>query len=163
MKLYLVRHGQPNSELTDPEKNLSPAGEDEIRLLTSTLAAQNIAVKEIWHSEKNRARQTAQIIGSGIHVHDAVVEKKGISPTDRVDPVVGRILAFQSDLLIVTHLPFIAHLLSLLLTGDEYKMSFEYNTGCTTCLDYANGRWALLWFINPQLLKRADSIAKFGH
>jgi phosphohistidine phosphatase len=157
MKLYLVRHGQPNSEQIDPEKNLSPTGQDEIKLLASFLAANNSSVKEIWHSEKTRARQTAQIIASGISAYNGVIEKKGMNPTDRVEPVIGRILAFQADLLIVTHLPFIAHLLSLLLTGDEYKMAFDYCTGCTTCLEYANGKWSLLWFINPQLLKSQNS------
>lgn len=156
MKLYIVRHGQPNPETIDPEKGLSPTGEQEIELLASILKANNISVKEIWHSEKNRARQTAAILASGVASANGLIEKKGLNPTDRVEPIISKILAAQTDLLIVGHMPFMAHLASLLLAGDEHRMAMNFDTGAMACLDYAHGRWILEWFAYPKFFKRGD-------
>jgi phosphohistidine phosphatase len=156
MKLYLIRHGQPNTETIDPQKGLSPTGQQEIEILATILKANDVAVKEIWHSEKNRARQTAGILANVIKPENGLVEKKGLSPTDRIEPVVGKILAFREDLMIVSHLPFLAHLASLLLSGDEHRMAMNFDTGAMACLDYAHGRWTLEWFAYPGLFKKGD-------
>jgi phosphohistidine phosphatase len=156
MKLYLIRHGQPNAETIDPQKGLSPTGQQEIEILATILKANDISVKEIWHSEKNRARQTAGILANVISPENGVVEKKGLSPTDRIEPAVGKILAFRENLMIVSHLPFLAHLASLLLSGDEHRMAMNFDTGAMACLDYAHGRWTLEWFAYPGLFKKGD-------
>jgi phosphohistidine phosphatase len=156
MKLFLVRHGQPNAEAVDPQKGLSPTGQQEIELLAAILKANDVLVKEIWHSEKNRARQTAGILAYAIKTENGVVEKKGLAPTNRIEPVIGKILAFREDLMIVSHLPFLAHLSSLLLSGDEHRMAMNFDTGAMACLDYAHGRWSLEWFAFPGLFKQGD-------
>jgi phosphohistidine phosphatase len=156
MKLYLVRHGQPNPETVDAEKGLSPNGEQEIELLASILKANSISVKEIWHSDKTRARQTAAILASGISCTNGFVEIKGLNPTDRIEPIIGKILAAQADLMVVGHMPFMAHLASLLLAGDEHRLAMNFDTGAMACLDYAHGRWTLEWFAYPRLFKLGD-------
>jgi phosphohistidine phosphatase len=156
MKLYLIRHGQPNAESIDPQKGLSPTGQQEIEILATILKGNDVTVKEIWHSEKNRARQTAGILANIIKPENGLVEKKGLSPTDRIEPIVGKILAFREDLMIVSHLPFLAHLSSLLLSGDEHRLAMNFDTGAIVCTDYAHGRWTLEWFANPGFFKRGD-------
>lgn len=156
MKLYLVRHGQPNAETIDPQKGLSPTGQQEIEILAAILKSRDVIVKEIWHSDKNRARQTAGILTNGVKSENGLVEKKGFAPTDRIEPAVGKILAFRENLMIVSHLPFLAHLASLLLSGDEHRLAMNFDTGAMACLDYAHGRWTLEWFAYPGLFKKGD-------
>ena len=156
MRLYLIRHGQPNNETIDPQKGLSPVGQQEIELLASILQANNISVKEIWHSDKTRAVQTASILSTGIKMQNGLLEKKGLGPTDRPEPIVGQIFAAGADLLIVTHMPLVSKLASLLLTGDDFRLPLNFDAGAMACLNFTEGHWHLEWFAYPRLFKRGD-------
>jgi len=149
MELYLLRHGRPNSELVDPQKGLSPEGQWEIGSLGKLIKPLNIAVSEIWHSGKTRARQTAEIISSYLEVEGGIIEKNGLNPADRIEPIVGQILAHKRDLMIVGHAPFLPNLSSLLLTGDPNRAALDFGTGTLARLAHVNGRWTLSWLIRP--------------
>jgi len=62
MKLYLMRHGQAADIETDPEKGLSIEGRAAIQQLANKLAEQGVTYQQAFHSEKARARQTAEIM-----------------------------------------------------------------------------------------------------
>lgn len=149
MELYLLRHGQPNSEMVDPQRGLSADGQAEIVSLGKLIEPYGLQVEEIWHSEKTRARQTAELISAYLKPKNGIVQKKGLNPTDRIEPIVGQILAFKQDLLIVGHNPFMLNLASLLLTGDPNRVALEFGTGTLARLEFANGRWSLIWFFRP--------------
>ncbi|MCK4586416.1 MAG: histidine phosphatase family protein, partial [Gammaproteobacteria bacterium] len=62
MKLFLMRHGQAADIEVDPEQGLSAEGKAAIEQLAHRLAEQNITFKQVFYSEKARARQTAEIM-----------------------------------------------------------------------------------------------------
>ncbi len=157
MELYLLRHGRPNPELVDPQKGLSPEGQAEIGSLGKLIKPLEISVSEIWHSGKTRARQTAELISSYLEVKSGIFEKKGLNPADRIEPIVGQILAHKRDLMIVGHAPFLLYLSSLLLTGDPNRAALDYSTGTLGRLSYANGRWSLGLLVKPWPEHAGDS------
>jgi len=153
MKIYLVRHGQSNSADIDPEKNLSDTGKREIIKLAESIKHLGINVDEIWHSDKARACQTAEILAAAVKSSKGLIEKSGLKPNDDVKPVAEEIKTYDADLMLVGHLPFMAKLTSLLLTGNENRCAFEFDAGGLACFDYDKGAFCLNWFIHPGLIK----------
>ena len=62
MKLYLMRHGQAASKDIDPEQGLTNNGKAAIEQLANKLSDQGMNFSQVVHSEKTRARQTAEIM-----------------------------------------------------------------------------------------------------
>jgi len=153
MKIYLVRHGQANSADIDPQKGLSNLGHAEIKQLAESIKHLNISVDEIWHSGKARACQTAEILASVVKSSKELIEKSGLNPNDNVKKVAEEIKAYNVNLMIVGHLPFMAKLSSLLITGNENRSAFEFDAGALACFDYNKGSFCLSWLIHPGLIK----------
>lgn len=156
MKLFLVRHGQSNPENIDPEKSLSGVGKKDVARLAESISHLNISVDQIWHSEKKRAKQTAEIISAAVKSQKGLVEKTGLLPNEPVDQVAQEIIANNADLMLVGHQPFMSKLASYLLSGDEDKYAIDFSAGAVACFEYDKGRWTLTWFIYPGLFKQED-------
>ena len=62
LRLYLVQHGEARSELEDPERPLTPMGEEETRKISDATKRLSLCPRKIYHSGKRRAEQTAGII-----------------------------------------------------------------------------------------------------
>ena len=82
MKLYLVRHGNALAPDQDPESPLSEKGIRETKKMATVLAHFNLELGAVWHSTKQRARQTAEILHVG-----TPIEKEGLKPNDPVEPI----------------------------------------------------------------------------
>lgn len=132
MIVYLVRHGEAVPEEADPKRPLSAKGRNEVEGTARELRGEGAKIDEIWHSEKLRAKQTAQIIARDLGVK-RVVEKKGLKPDDPAAPIAELIRQSSKPILIAGHLPFIPKLVSLLKpelgkielkTGGVVRVSF---------------------------------------
>ncbi len=60
-RIYFAQHGLAVDKTEDPERPLSPAGRDQTKTIANTLLDSKISVSNIFHSEKLRASQTAEI------------------------------------------------------------------------------------------------------
>lgn len=151
MKLYLIRHAHPKSPEEDPRMPLSDWGQKAMKKVSEYAAAQlNLAIPEIWHSEKLRAKETAAILAESFGIPDKVHEHKGLGPTDNVIPVRNRLMKRTENLAIVGHLPFLSKLTSLLLYGSEDASQISFETGCIVCLSRNEyDSWALDWMMTP--------------
>ena len=146
MKLYIMRHGQAADVETDPEKGLSSEGKVAIEQLGHKLAEQNITFKQVFHSEKARARQTAEIMTSILSPDVTPACKAGLKPNDDPNKLLSDINNWQGNILIASHLPFIPHLL-MLLTGNNQAASFS--PGTIACLVKIGSKWQLEWITRP--------------
>ncbi|OQX91569.1 MAG: phosphohistidine phosphatase SixA [candidate division Zixibacteria bacterium 4484_95] len=156
MKLYLMRHGKANPENIDPGKSLSDVGEKDVTRLAESIGYLDIRVEQIWHSEKKRAKQTAEIISAAVKPQKGLVEKSGLLPNDQVTRVAKEIIAINADLMLVGHLPFMSKLASYLLSGDEDTCAIDFSAGAVACFEYDKGRWTLCWLVYPGLFKQKD-------
>jgi phosphohistidine phosphatase SixA len=64
MEIYLMQHGEAYAKDRDPERSLTPNGEDQIHSSGKALRKLGVDVDLIVSSPKKRARQTAEIVAS---------------------------------------------------------------------------------------------------
>lgn len=141
-----MRHGQAASPQVDPEQGLTAEGRTEIEQLAARLATQEISPAHVFHSEKTRAQQTAHIMTNTLAPSNNPQMKKGLKPNDDPGDLLDEIESWDTDTLVVSHLPFVPGLLSL-LTGQQYGMG--YAPGTIFCLNKENGSWQIEWVESP--------------
>ena len=154
MKVYLMRHGRPVSKDKDPEKPLSVQGRDDVERMARFLEKGDVRIDEFLHSGKARARQTAEIMASGLNPGVTPVEKQGLSPLDDVNEIAGYINERDKDLMIAGHLPHLANLTSLLVAGSESVPVVSFQQGGVVCLEKGErSRWTVAWMLVPEIIK----------
>ncbi len=153
MNLYLIRHGQARPRQEDPTQPLTSQGRLDVATTTRFLVQTGISVREIWHSEKARSRETAWIIGQALTA-SRLVSKPGLAPLDPVDSIRAEIMERGDDLLIVGHLPFLSRLINLLLGIALGRELVAFQTAALVGLgrDQQN-IWKIRFAIYPRLLE----------
>ena len=153
MKVYLVRHGEAVSSGVDPKRPLSEQGLAEIRKVASFIKPLKISVEHIWHSDKLRAAQTAEILAESVSVEKDCSAHENLMPNDDVTIIADELEAYDTDLMIVGHLPFLAYLTSLLVTGKVTANVVAFDAGSIACLNRRDpGQWQIEWMISPEFL-----------
>ena len=153
MKLYLVQHAKAASKDIDPQRPLTEEGRRDIQKVAAFIKPLNLSVDYLWHSGKNRAQQTAEILADVVEVKKEMAAHDGLAPNDDVSTLKDEIISSWKDVIIVGHLPFLPKLASLLLTGSESSNIVTFRNGGIVCLDYSDdNQWQLNWMIIPELL-----------
>ncbi len=153
MKLYLVQHGMPVSKDIDPGRPLSPQGEKDISKMAEFLRASDHTVSRVLHSGKMRAHQTAEILAEALLISGEVEVIDGINPNDPVQDFSLRAHKFKHDTMIVGHLPFMAKMVSYLVTGNEDQAIVAYKPGSVVCLQQVPEEpWQIQWMLRPDTL-----------
>ena len=67
MALYLIQHGKSLPKDLDPDQGLSEEGIAETRRMANLAKDHGVAVSQIRHSVKTRARQTAEIFAQTLN------------------------------------------------------------------------------------------------
>ncbi len=127
MRVYLVRHGKARPKEEDPDRSLSDKGQAEVDRVAGFLAQTDVVRSlPILHSGKTRARQTAEGLARAFE-GARVEEVEGLAPLD--DPAVwaGRLDGPAEGIVLVGHLPHLARLTSLLLTGDPDRETVRFS------------------------------------
>jgi len=150
MKVYLARHGEAVSSQLDPQRPLSEQGITDIRKVASYIKSMGISVEYIWHSGKRRAEQTAEILAESVSVMKDCSAHNHLRPNDDISIIVEELEAYNTDIILVGHLPFMAYLASLLIAGSE---TVSFDAGTIICINREkSGRWQIEWMISPKLL-----------
>ncbi len=155
MNIYLMQHGKPVPKDENPDKPLSNQGKEDVERAASFLTKAGIRVDDIYHSGKTRARQTAEIMISTLTPGKDPVDKKGISPLDDVKIIAGEIMQGQKDIMIVGHLPHLAKLTSVLITGDDSQSVVSFEQGGIVCLRHDDEKktWTIAWMLVPEIVR----------
>lgn len=150
MKLYLMRHGQAASPQVDPEQGLTEQGRVEIEQLANRLAGQGIQFAQVLHSEKTRARQTAEIMAGILAPGVSPRPRGGLKPNDDPGLLLAEIENWQDDTLVTSHLPFVPGLLAELTGQSAYRaQGMGFVPGTIICLARQNDNWQLEWIASP--------------
>lgn len=148
MKLYLIQHAQAKSKNEDPERGLTEEGMECINKTASFLKKAGQDIKNIWHSGKKRALQSADIIAGKLD-GCSIVQKDGLAPNDNPDLIIRQLSEFDKNIVIVGHLPFLSKLTSKLLDSSREVAAFK-NAGIV-CLHFDTA-WTIEWMIIPELM-----------
>jgi len=150
MKLYLMRHGEALSPQIDPQRGLSDNGKASIELVAKYIHEKGVNFTHIYHSEKKRAHETANIMAAKISPKAKVEFHKNIAPDDDPHLILNEINNWNEDTLIASHLPFVPNLISLLTGKEAYLTSISFETGTLVCLEKNNKSiWEISWSTSP--------------
>lgn len=153
MKLFLLRHGESIDKDLDPEQPLSTEGKIDIQRLANFLSQHDILVSRLYHSGKLRAQETAELLIPSITSLNGIEVLQGIAPMDPVVPIVHKINTWKDDTILVSHLPFLAKCVSLLIQGNEEDPVVAFERGTLVCLEkLESGQWVVEWMLKPELL-----------
>ena len=152
MAIYLVQHGKSLSKAQDPQKGLSAQGIEDVRRIAQVAAGYGIGVSEIRHSGKQRALQTAQIMGDILAPKKGVRSDQGLNPMDDVK-IYSQTLDISSNCMIVGHLPFLEKLAAYLVTDQQERPIFQLQNGGILCLGHHQDsvQAVILWAIMPNI------------
>jgi phosphohistidine phosphatase len=159
MRIYLVQHGASKSEAEDPQRSLSDEGRRLVANMAAYLADAGVSVDRIKHSEKLRARQTAEILGASLKPQHGLEQVSGMAPNDDISALRMSFHSGTENVMLVGHLPYLSRLLSSLLLVDENRPLVEFRMGGVVCLEKSEDQsWRLLWAIVPELLHGSSAL-----
>jgi len=150
MRLLLVQHGDSVSETTDPDRPLSAKGRRDVEELARALRSfrGGDQPRQILHSGKLRALQTAEILGEALGI--PVRQSAGLDPLDPAGPFASDVETWDQSAIVVGHLPFLERLASLLVADREEPSAVAFQRGGGVCLEKQETRaWTILWTFMP--------------
>ncbi|MCK5231242.1 MAG: phosphohistidine phosphatase SixA [Desulfobulbaceae bacterium] len=152
MNLYLVQHGLSLSKDQDPECGLSGQGKEIVELIADSARSHGVKIRAIRHSEKKRARETAEIFNKHFTPAGGISEQSGLKPLDDVTSIADS-LTNAEDIMLVGHLPFMERLAAFLITGSQDKPVVKFQNGGIVCLekDSETGDWYVKWTMLPHI------------
>lgn len=154
MIVYLLRHGRAAQSSPDGPRALTEKGRAEVALVAEHFKKKGLSLTRVWHSPKTRALQTAEVflkvVGEkGIGVED----KKQLKPEGDDREILDEINQLkEGSLLIVTHMPFVSGLASL-MAEDSPNAQFTFPTAGLAAFEKKNQTWKWLWSWDPADLK----------
>jgi len=152
MKLYLVQHADALSKAVDPDRPLSPKGQQDVADMAVWLKKSGVHVDEVVHSGKLRAEQTANAYGMAVLPDVSAIKLEGLSPNDSTDHLMHGCEIAGGDLMVVGHLPFMARMAARCLTGAEDGITLNYQPGSIVCLQRIDDEWVMNWMMRPEML-----------
>jgi phosphohistidine phosphatase len=158
MMLYLMQHAQAVSDAVDPARPLSSEGRAAIERVAARAAQIALPVAHIYHSGKLRAQQTAEVLAGALHLERLVEKQEGLGPKDRAEPL-ARWLRVETQkqaaggIVLVSHLPLLDRLASLLVAGDEEMgvVAIQYAALLALAPKGDGKRFAVQWLLTPEL------------
>jgi phosphohistidine phosphatase len=153
MQLYLIQHGAAKSEAEDPQRSLTAEGTKTVERMAQYLSHVTLLIDRIEHSDKQRARQTAEIMAAHLHPAEAARQVAGLAPNDDVSPMRELLQNESKSLMIVGHLPYLSRLVSALLGLQQERSLVAFQMGGVVHLERdENGEWRVRWILAPELL-----------
>lgn len=145
MKVFFVRHGQAKDEKEDPKRPLSDRGKfDVMKVASLTAASGMVDIEKIFHSEKLRAKQTAEIFAVSFGLKEKMYLMEHITPNDPIDECLSAIEEERVNIMIVGHLPHLDKTVSAMLCGDQNKKLTAFCNSGIICLEKrVDGTWAI--------------------
>ncbi|MFO8140917.1 MAG: phosphohistidine phosphatase SixA [Marinobacter sp.] len=123
MQLIIMRHGEAGWHTLDQERELTEAGRRSVAAVAAQIAKSPWRPNRIWSSPYVRARQTAAIASEVLNC--PIEECEFITPDDDPGRCLDALLDAQvSPLMLVSHMPFVGSLSTLLVDGHRKGLPF---------------------------------------
>jgi len=152
-KVILLRHGEAKNASDDAERPLSERGTEEIERVAAFIGRMKLNCKEIRHSVKKRAEQTALILAKHIQTEHGCIAVPGLTPNSDPKPVADMLNIEESSVALVGHLPHLSYLAGLLLVKNPDRELIHFTTATAVCLSKQYGLWMIEWIVNPRIIK----------
>ncbi len=110
-------------------------------------------MSRIFHSEKTRAAETAEILAAHLDCIGNLRESDALKPND--DPSVWeqRLAGWNEDVMLVGHLPHLDRLAALLICRNPDVTVIDFPPAGAACLARNEaGGWNIEWMVAPGIL-----------
>ena len=142
MRVYVVRHGEAKRPEVDPERGLTDAGADHVRRIAArAIADLDVRPARIFHSDKARARQTAEIWAAVLSV--PVEQADGLAPNDDPSRWATRLDTEEEDVMLVGHLPHVERLVGLLASAAPDGTLDGFPAGALVVVERGDDGWSV--------------------
>ena len=109
-----------------------------------------VSVRTILHSGKTRARETASLLQPVLTAEGDIREEQGLGPKDSPHAFLDKLQHATDDVLVAGHMPFVARVVSVALTGEPDQQLVDFEPGSVAGLDRVDERsWRLFLFARP--------------
>ncbi len=153
MHVYLVQHGAAKTEAEDPQRGLTDEGRRTVERMAEFLAPLALELDRIEHSDKLRARQTAEILAARLRPPGGTKQIHAIGPNDDVELMRARLEKEPQNVMLVGHLPYLSRLASRLLGLPAEWTAVRFQMGGVVRLDREEAQhWVVRWSLMPELL-----------
>ena len=145
MKLYLMQHALAYSAEEDQKRALSPAGIAQAKSSAKGIKKMGLTFELIVTSPKRRAQQTAALVAEAVRYPYSDIQNTDTVLPDQSPQGLLELLqkeSTESQILVVSHLPYLANLARELMQGGE--VLFE-NAGLS-CFEMTGPKTASLEF-----------------
>lgn len=170
MLLYIVRHGiavdvGEQGVRTDRDRTLSATGRERTREAALGLARLNCRPQCVLTSPLVRAQETAAILARILTASPTFDIAEWLQPG--VAATESRVYlesARSAAIMLVGHMPGVADMASLLLTGDERRLRLVFKKAAVCCLSFDDrprvGSGCLKWLLQPGALRQLATAAE---
>lgn len=151
--VYLVQHAEPRYE---PKEEITEKGHQDTEKISKYAAEHlRISVDRIFHSEKPRAKETAEVLARFLKPSKGIEESDNLKPKDDLKVWLDRLSNIKEDVMIVGHMPFLSNFAYCLITDltspKEEKIGFEKSG--IVCLAKQKKDWSLKWMVTPDMIR----------
>ncbi|MBZ2168008.1 MULTISPECIES: phosphohistidine phosphatase SixA [Marinobacter] len=123
MHLFVMRHGEAGWNTIDQQRELTEIGRHQVAAVAAQVAESEWRPELIWCSPYVRARQTAAIVSEILNC--PVDEREFLTPDDDPGACLDALLEAQEwPLMLVSHMPFVGSLSTLLVDGHRHGIPF---------------------------------------
>ena len=133
------------------DRPLSEQGIRDIRILALHMQNMDVQLGNVFHSGKLRAEQSASLVVEKVSPQVQPVQTEGLNPGDDPTVIIEDIEQMDTNILLVSHMPFVSRLCSTLLTGNA-DAEFASTPGTIFCLEKTDGKWRLAYMLRPDFL-----------
>ena len=141
MELYIVRHGEAGQAMrvrgrADAERELTREGRKETADVAKALRALGCAPERIGTSPLARARQTAEILADVLDAKKKLESCEFLSPGSDAEALIRWLRDVRADsVMIVGHMPDLAHLASALL-APKASLDIVFKKSGVCCISF---------------------------
>ncbi len=145
--IYLMRHADAVAGEVDAERALSERGRAQVSRVCETLRrAGGFSPAEIWHSPLVRARETAELLASGLGLQAPLKLVPGLEPDDDPAAIAARLSGLAESVALVGHEPHMGVLASLMVRGPgESPVYFPFPKAGVLALVRSGKEWRSEW------------------
>lgn len=152
MALYLMQHGIAMSKDENPDRPLTDEGREEVVRVARAAAYAVAPVAAIWHSGKQRAKQTAEVLAARLDPDSGVEERAGLAPMDDPAEIEAALDDADSPVVLVGHLPHVSRTVGHLVVGDADREIVAFRNAALVRLVETGEGWRLDWILSPDAI-----------
>ena len=159
-RLYLVRHAiaaeRGEAFPDDGKRPLTEKGIERFREIVAGLTELDVEIDVVLTSPLVRARQTADLLATGLRSSPRLVETRALAPGASYQALLDElaVLSDQEAIALVGHEPGLGQLAGRLI-GTRHPLPFKKGGVCRIDLDGLPpaGPGRLVWFATPRMLR----------